>query len=71
MLNNFKATWWLSGKEPTCSAEDLSSIPGSENPLEQEKASHSNILAWKITWTEEPGRLKSKGSQKSQTQLLD
>ena len=36
---------------------------GWEDPLEKEMATHSNILAWKIPWTEEPGRLKSMGSQ--------
>ena len=30
---------------------------GQEDPLEQEMATHSRILAWKIPWTEEPGRL--------------
>ena len=30
-----------------------------DNPLEKETASHSSILAWKIPWTEEPGRLQS------------
>ena len=30
---------------------------GREDPLEQEEATHSSILAWKIPWTEEPGRL--------------
>ena len=30
---------------------------GQENPLEKEMATHSNILAWKISWTEEPGGL--------------
>ena len=39
---------------------------GWENPLEKEMAPHSNILAWKILWTEEPGRLQFMGSQKSQ-----
>ena len=34
-------------------------------------AAHSNILAWKIPWTEDPNRLQSMGSQKSQTQLSD
>ena len=38
-------------------------IPGLEDPLEKEMASHSSILAWKIPWTEEPGRLQSMGSQ--------
>ena len=32
---------------------------GPEDPLEQEMATHSNILAWKIPWTEEPGVAKS------------
>ena len=40
-----------------------------EDPLEKEMATHSSILAWKISWTEEPGRLQSIGSQNSQTQL--
>ena len=40
---------------------------GQENPLKEEMATHSSILAWKITWTEEPGRLQSMGLQKSQT----
>ena len=38
--------------------------------LEEEMATHSSILAWKIPWTEEPGRLQSMGSQ-TQTQLSD
>ena len=36
---------------------------GQEDPLEKEMAIHSSILAWEIPWTEEPGRLQSKGSQ--------
>ena len=35
-----------------------------EDLLEKEMASHSSILAWKIPWTEEPGRLQSMGSQR-------
>ena len=35
-----------------------------EDPLEQEIATHSSILAWKIPWTEKPGRLQSMGSQR-------
>ena len=38
-----------------------------EDPLEKEMAIHSRILIWEISWTEEPGRLKSMGSQKSWT----
>ena len=35
-----------------------------EDPLEKEMAAHSSILAWKIPWIEEPGRLPSMGSQR-------
>ena len=48
------------GKESTCNAGHL----GWENPLEKEMATHSSTLAWKIPWTEEPGRLQSMGSQR-------
>ena len=44
---------------------------GWEDPLDEEMATHSSILAWEIPWTEEPGRLQSKVSQKSQTWLSD
>ena len=37
---------------------------GWEDPLEKETATHSSNLAWKIPWTEEPGRLQSLGSQR-------
>ena len=40
---------------------------GWEDPLEKEMATHSRILAWRIPWTEEPGRLQSLGSQESDT----
>ena len=36
---------------------------GWEDPLEKEMATHSGILAWRMPWTEEPGRLQSMGSQ--------
>ena len=45
------------GKESVCNAGDLGSIPGSEDPLEKGMATHSNILAWRIPRTEEPGTL--------------
>ena len=38
---------------------------GLEDPLEEEMATHSSILAWSIPWTEELGGLQSKGSQES------
>ena len=37
---------------------------GQEDPLEKEMATHSSILAWRIPWTEEPGRLQSMGLQR-------
>ena len=44
-------------------------ILGQEDPLEKEMATHSSILAWKIPWTEESGRLTVHGVAKSQTRL--
>ena len=38
---------------------------GWEDPLEKEMATHSSMLAWKIPWTQESGRLQSMGSQES------
>ena len=38
---------------------------GREDPLEKEMAIHSSTIAWKIPWTEEPGRLQSMGSLES------
>ena len=40
---------------------DVGLIPGWEDPLEED---YSNILAWRIPWIEEPGRLQSTGSQR-------
>ena len=40
---------------------DVGSIPGLGRSLEEGMATHSRILAWKIPWTEEPGRLLSMG----------
>ena len=37
---------------------------GQEDPLEEEMATHSSVLAWKIPWTEKPGGLQSMGSQR-------
>ena len=66
------------GKDSICNAGDSDSIPGLgrspggghglENSygqiLEKAMAPHSNTLAWKIPWMEEPGRLQSMGSQR-------
>ena len=40
---------------------------GQEDPLEEEMATHSSIVAWEIPWIEKAGRLQSMGSQKSHT----
>ena len=39
---------------------------GLEDPLEQEMATHSSVLAWKVSWTEEPGGATVHGVSKSQ-----
>ena len=49
------------GKESARHAGDLGSIPGLGTSLEKEMATHSSILAWRIPWTEESGRLQSMG----------
>ena len=43
---------------------DTGFIPGSGRSLEEDMATHSSILAWRIPWTEEPGGLWSMGSQR-------
>ena len=48
---------------PTMQETWLRSL-GREDPLEKEMATHSSILAWKIPWTEDPGRLQSMGLQR-------
>ena len=57
-----------SGKEPACQCRRLSEMQvqslGQEDPLKEEMATHSSILAWRVPWTEEPGVLQSIGSQR-------
>ena len=53
------------GEASAYNARDLGSIPGSgRDLLEKEMATHSSILAWKIPWMEESGRLQSMGLQR-------
>ena len=52
------------GKESAFSAGYLGSVLGWKDPLEKGMATHSSILAWRIPWTEERGRLQSMGSQR-------
>ena len=48
-------------KSPPANAGAAGLIPG-KDPLEEEMATHSSILGWKIPWAEEPGALQSMGS---------
>ena len=58
-------------KNPPATQERQISSLGWENPLEKKMATHSNILAGEILWTEEPGGLQSMVSRKSRTQFSD
>ena len=51
-------------KNPPAMQENWIQSLGREDPLEKGMATHSSILAWRILWTEEPGRLQSMGSQR-------
>ena len=52
------------GKKSACSAGDLGSILSQEGPLEKGMATHSSIIAWETSCTEEPGGLQSVGEQR-------
>ena len=51
-------------KNPPAMWETWVQSLGCKDPLEEGMATHSSILAWRIPWTEEPGRLQSMGSQR-------
>ena len=58
---------WLSGKESACNTgdiRDMGSIPGSGRSPGRDHGNPLHILAWRIPWTQEPGRLQSIGSQR-------
>ena len=52
------------GNESACNAGDLGLIPGLERAPEEEMATLSSILAWRIPWTKGPGELQSVGSHR-------
>ena len=54
-------------KRPYTMRETWFRVLGWEDPLEKEMAIHSSTIAWKIPWTEEPGRLQFMGLQESDT----
>ena len=51
--------WWPNGEESTWDASAGDAVPpqGREDPLEEDTAAHSSVLAWRIPWTEGVGRL--------------
>ena len=51
-------------KKPLAMQETQVRSLGWEDPQEEKMATHSSILSWKISWTEEPGGLQSMGSQR-------
>ena len=55
------------GKESAAMQEIQDRSLGWEEPLEKGVATHSSILAWRIPWTEEPGRLHPRGHKESDT----
>ena len=56
-------------RNPPANAGDVGVIPRWERSPEKEMATHTNIVAWRIPWTEEPGRIPSMGLQRSWIQL--
>ena len=52
------------GKVSVYNAGDLGSIPGMGRSLEKGRTTHSSIVAWRVPWTEEPGRLQAVGLQR-------
>jgi len=68
---NRSFTWaQMVKKFPAMQETWVQSLDG-EDPLEKGMPTHSSILAWRIPWTEEPGRLQLMGVTKSKTQLSD
>ena len=55
---------WYSGEESTCQETQVRSL-GREDALEEEMATHSSILAWRIAWPEEPGGLQAESRKES------
>ena len=55
----------------TGDARDAGSILGREDPLEEEMATHSSVLAWKIPWTEESNGLQFMGLQRDKTERMN
>ena len=67
-INHDGLSQWFSVKNPLSfcggNIRDMGLIPGWEGTLEEELATHSSIVAWRVPWAEEPGGLQSMGSQR-------
>ena len=74
-MNFTKVTESSSGKEPICQCRldirDAGLIPGSARSPGGEKSTHCSTLAWRIPWTEDPGGLQSRGSQRGRHDSSD
>ena len=55
---------WLRQQSPSLIQKTCVRSQGQEDPLEKGMATHSHILAWRIPWIEEPGKLQSTGSHR-------
>ena len=67
---NWGLPWWLSGKESACQYRRHRFNPWVwEDPVEKEIVTHSSILTWEISWTEEPGGLQFMGLQRIRPDL--
>ena len=64
LISVFLSDKWALNKASLCSTGDRVRSLDWEDPLEKEMATYSSTLAWRISWTEEPGRLQSMGSQR-------
>ena len=74
MILAIRVPWRLSAKETACQFMPMQETGvwslGWEDPLEEEMAAHSSILAWDIPWTEGPGGLQALGSQRVRHNLV-
>ena len=67
LLMSFMLPRWFNGKESVCLCRRCRRQrfnPCNEDPLQKEMTTHSSVLAWELPWTEEPGSLRSMGSQR-------
>ena len=68
-MSGIRLLWWLMVKIHLPVQETWVQFQGREDPLEKEMATHSNVLAWEITWTEEPRGCSSWGCKRVRLKL--